>query len=153
MSKSSWRVNTALATSLGVGFFPFAPGTVGTAFAVALALALPPLLFTWPWAIPFLAVLFLLGVPVCGAAERTLGHDSGHIVLDEVVGMFCAMAMLPRVWPVIAAAFALFRLFDILKPFGIRGLQKLPGGWGVMADDLAAGLLANLIIQVVLLFL
>ncbi|MDO8541290.1 MAG: phosphatidylglycerophosphatase A [Opitutaceae bacterium] len=92
-----------------------------------------------------------VAVAVCGEAEVRLGaRDPGEIVLDEVVAMplcFLAWQLLPSAWPnwlIFLAGFALFRLFDITKPFGIRRLQNLPGGWGVVADDLAAALAACL---------
>lgn len=90
-----------------------------------------------------------LAVALCGEAEVRLGaKDPGKVVLDEFVAMplcFIGWWSVVRVWPawtVLAAGFALFRLYDIVKPFGIRRLQSLPGGWGVVADDIAAALAA-----------
>lgn len=97
----------------------------------------------------FTALMAYLAVGICGEAEvRLYEKDPGIVVLDEVVAMplcFLGWQTLARDWPnwaIFVAGFALFRLFDIVKPFGIRRLQKLPGGWGVVVDDLAAALAA-----------
>jgi phosphatidylglycerophosphatase A len=98
-----------------------------------------------------LAVLTLAACLVCGAAERALKtHDDPRIVLDEVVGFWWAAAFLPRTWPVALACFAAFRVFDSLKPPPARQLERLPGGWGVVADDVGAALLANLLVRLLL---
>lgn len=95
-----------------------------------------------------------VGVALCGEAEVRLGkRDPGAVVLDEVVAMplcFLGWQMLPVHWPpwaIFAGGFLLFRVYDIAKPFGIRGLQRLPGGWGVMIDDFAAALAACATLQ------
>lgn len=95
-----------------------------------------------------------LAVGICGEAEVRMGEkDPGEVVLDEVIAMplcFLGWQMLPSAWPnwiIFMAGFALFRLFDIVKPFGIRRLQRLPGGWGVVADDVAAALLACVVLH------
>lgn len=92
--------------------------------------------------------LTLLAGLVCTEAEKALGrHDDPRIVLDEVVGYWWAAAFLPRSWPCALAAFAAFRVFDSLKPPPARQLERLPGGWGVVADDLGAALLAQLAVR------
>ena len=80
-------------------------------------------------------------------AEKDWGHDAGKIVIDEVVGMWITLWLVPKSLMLYAIGFVLFRVFDILKPLGVRQSQKLPGGWGVMVDDLLAGVYANLILQ------
>lgn len=81
---------------------------------------------------------------VCGRAETELGrHDDPRIVLDEVVGFWWAAAFVPRTWPYAVAAFVLFRICDTLKPWPARELERLPGGWGIVADDVGAGLVAS----------
>lgn len=121
-----------------------APGTIGSAagllfFTVALAYAAPFFL------VLVSVLLAWAAVGICGEAERRLGQrDPGSIVLDEFVAMpLCYVGwqwLVPTVpaWAVFVAGFGLFRLFDIVKPFGIARLQRLPGGWGVVADDIAA---------------
>jgi phosphatidylglycerophosphatase A len=136
-----------LATFFGVGRLPFAPGTW------ASAAALPIFWFLVPHPILHGAALVLvaaLGVPVCTAAERLAGErDPGSVVLDEVAGMGTALLFLPLEHaPYMALmAFILFRLFDIWKPWPIHRIQDWKGGWGIMADDLLAGVYANLCVQ------
>jgi phosphatidylglycerophosphatase A len=106
--------------------------------------------FSPGWLVWFLNVAgCLLAVALCGEAERRLGtSDPGEVVLDEFVAMpicFLGWDRLPESWPawvVLLAGFGLFRLFDIVKPLGISQLQRLPGGWGVVADDIAAALVS-----------
>jgi phosphatidylglycerophosphatase A len=128
-----------LAFGFGSGLSPVAPGTAGTLAAVPFALllkALPAVAF-WPlW-----AALALVGIWLCGATARRLGvHDHGGIVWDEMVGYWLAVALVPMHWAWLLAGFVLFRVFDIVKPWPIRALdRRLAGGFGVMADDVAAG--------------
>jgi phosphatidylglycerophosphatase A len=128
-----------VALGFGAGLAPRAPGTVGTLVGfplhASLALWLSP-----PMETLALAALFYLGIVVCGKTGEALGaHDHGAIVWDEVVAFTLVLVWAPRglVW--IAAAFVLFRLFDILKPWPIRVIDTgVKGGLGVMLDDLAA---------------
>lgn len=126
-----------------------APGTWGSAAGLLYAL----LFFrtaSWEITLAWSVLASLLAVVFCGEAGRRLGRtDPGEIVLDEFVvlplvflGARWAWAGLAPEWAVLLAGFALFRLFDILKPFGIARLQNWPGGWGVVADDFAAALAA-----------
>jgi phosphatidylglycerophosphatase A len=93
------------------------------------------------------AVLLLAGVRAAGLAERAYGEDGGEIVVDEAVGMGIALFLAPHRPEVYLAAFLLFRLFDIVKPWPIRRLEDLPGGWGIMADDALAGLYALVLLH------
>lgn len=138
------------ATAGFVGLSPVAPGTLGTLVAIPLAFALAQggsnfyLLAT--------LVLIVFSIWISELHERMLGtHDSKQIVIDEVVGYLVTFAWLPMNWMSLAAAFVLFRIFDILKPWPISVLDaRVKGGLGVVVDDLAAGLVANLILQFVL---
>jgi len=142
-----------LACGLGAGLTPRAPGTAGTVVAIPFALLLWNLAPPWPWLV--LGALFLLGVHVCGAASRGLGvHDHPAIVLDEMVGYWLSVACVPLTWPWLLAAFVLFRLFDIFKPWPIRALdRKVSGGFGIMLDDVFAALYAMALLALARLFL
>ena len=138
----------ALASGLGAGHCPRAPGTAGTLLAIPLAWALASL--------PALSQLLLLALAlpaaarVCGrAAEADGGDDPGWIVLDEIVGFCFASALLAPTVVSMALAFVLFRLFDILKPPPIRWIERhFPGGWGILLDDVAAGVCARATLEV-----
>jgi phosphatidylglycerophosphatase A len=140
----------AVATGLGSGFFPIAPATFASALVVAAVY------FLWPAAPVGEGVLILLLTPLAvwsaGAAERTLGHDAHPIVVDEVIGQLIALWAVPRTLVWLAAAFLLFRLFDIWKPLGAYQAQRLPGGWGIVADDVLAGVYARLVLQAAILW-
>ncbi len=142
-----WRRPAAfLALGLGAGFSPYAPGTAGTAVGVPVYLVLAPLA-SGPRAAA-VALLFVLGIGLCARAERILGvHDHPAIVWDEIVGFLVAMLPAPGGWLWIGAGFVLFRLFDILKPWPIRWLDRnVSGGLGIMLDDLAAGICAGAVL-------
>lgn len=133
-------VGRAIATLGPVGYTPFAPATAASALVTLAGWFVPA-----PGAIVALALLALatgLAVGVAGEAEKTLGHDAPPIVIDEVIGQSVALFFTPRDPFAFLAAFVLFRIFDVWKPLGVNRLQSLPGGWGVVADDVAAGLLA-----------
>ena len=134
------------ATGAGSGYAPIAPGTVGS--GVGLILFWP--LQTLPAAGYLIALggVTALGIWAAGRAELIFGKkDDGRITIDEVAGMLTSLAFLPARVDVVVTGFLLFRLFDIWKPPPIHGSQALSGGLGVMADDLLAGLYANLIGQ------
>lgn len=136
---------------LGVaGLAPKAPGTWGTAVGCLLA----PFLFfplSLPWRIGVLAAIVVTGALAASRAESILGEkDPGQVVIDELAGVW--LVFLPYATPsfwLIAAAFIFFRIFDIFKPWPIKASENwLPGGWGVMVDDLIAGLWALLWVQI-----
>jgi len=137
-----------LAYGFGSGLSPWAPGTMGTLAAIPLYLLLRPLALGWY--LLLLAALTLVGIWACGkTADEMHAHDPSAIVWDEVVGFLLAMTAAPPGWPWLLAGFALFRFFDILKPWPIRELdQRVRGGLGVILDDLLAGALTWAVIQV-----
>lgn len=115
----------------------------------AIGLALLPLVPTAEWA---QAAVLVLGTAaaclLCGRAQRHFGgHDDPRIILDETVGFWAAAAFLPRGPWTLAAAFALFRVFDALKPPPCGALERLPGGFGIVMDDIGAGILTNLVLR------
>ncbi len=133
-----------LATLSFVGFIPVAPGTMGTFVAALVVYFVRPA--PAPLAV-FTGFIIFLGTYSAGVAEERLGRDSKHIIIDEFAGYLLSVLFIPHSAGYLAAAFVLFRALDILKPPPIRRLERLPGGIGVMADDLAAGVAANLIIR------
>ena len=138
------RLAEAFASVGGLGRAPVAPGTVGSAAGLVAAWLLTPHLMTQ---LVVIVVLSVLGVWAAGAvASAHRDEDPSLVVIDEVVGMLVACVLLPRTPLRFVAAFLLFRLFDIGKWFPMKQLERLPGGWGIVADDLAAGLLARLLL-------
>lgn len=109
---------------------------------------LPQIYDSTYWLI-FLIALFFIGVYSSTKAEETMGHDNGHIVIDEVCGYWFALYLFPPTLYYIVFGFLLFRLFDIAKPYPINKLQNLPKGWGVMVDDLLAGVYAAVVLYVI----
>lgn len=144
------RVVMFLATGFYLGKIPVAPGTFGS---------LPGLLLCWALsgisasaAVVVGLVLIALAVWVSHEAEKLLGSkDPGSIVIDEIAGMFVTMFGLAFSWKTAVAGFIVFRILDITKPFPVRQLErKLPGGVGVVADDVVAGLMGNIILRIVI---
>jgi phosphatidylglycerophosphatase A len=142
-----------LALGFGSGLVPRAPGTAGTVAAIPLYLVLQSL--TWQVYLPLVAVLFLVGIPICAHAARRLGvHDHPGIVWDEIVGYLVTMAFAPPGWMWIFAGFVLFRFFDVLKPWPIRWFdRRVGGGFGIMMDDLLAGIAAAAVLQILVIYL
>ncbi len=139
-----------VATLFGAGRSPIVPGTVGTLAALPLAIAAQRLLPAW-WFLAAAAGLALLGVWASGVTARHLArHDPGPVVIDEAAGIFVTLLFQPPGTHTLlfySAGFLLFRLMDIIKPPPARGAERLPGGWGIVMDDLIAGVYANLALR------
>jgi phosphatidylglycerophosphatase A len=144
------RFSTIIASVLGIGYFPVASGTVMSIVATVLAM----MLAQHGGGLTLVAaslIAFVIGIWACGAHVRATGRDDpSECVIDELAGQWlaCAGICFTPIFPSVAAfalAFLLFRLFDILKPWPISAAEKLPGGMGVMADDMLAGLAAGII--------
>ncbi len=137
-----------IATFFGIGYFPLAPGTAATAVGIAMVFALQG--HSWAYAV-VVVVLFAVGIPVCSRVEKILKQkDPGIVVLDEVIGVLVALAGLPMTWPVAISVFFLFRAFDMFKIYPINRLEARPGGWGVILDDVMAGIYTNIIMRIAL---
>jgi phosphatidylglycerophosphatase A len=136
------------ATFFFVGYLPKAPGTWASAVTAAI------LYYFWPaqWYYQVLLILavYIFGIWMAGQAERYLGHDARQIVIDEVAGQMLALFMVPQKIVAYILGFLLFRLFDIVKPPPARQWESLRGGRGVMADDMAAGAYAAIILNFLL---
>jgi phosphatidylglycerophosphatase A len=141
-----------LATGVYTGYSPVAPGTAGSVVGIIIGYFFcAPMWQNEPMI--FAAIFAAAYVPACliaGRAEQIFNqHDSSKIVLDEVMGMIATMFLNPLTWPSLLGGFLLFRLFDIIKPFPASLIdRKMPGGPGVMLDDLFAGIYANIVLRV-----
>ena len=128
------------------GKFPVAPGTAGTLVGALIQYGIrntSPLIY-----ISITVLVCLVGTWAAGRAEIILGRkDSPSIVIDEIAGFLIAMFMVKAGWGYLAAGFALFRLFDITKPWPLHSLQAVKGGLGVMIDDIGAGIYTNITLQ------
>ena len=142
------RPETWLATGLGAGLSPWAPGTVGSLVGVLLFLALAGL--PLPAYAGVVLALAVAGVFLCARAGRALGvTDHPAIVWDEIVGVLITLTATPPSWPGLVLGFALFRLFDIAKPWPVAAIERrVQGGLGVMLDDVAAALYALATLQI-----
>ena len=139
-----------LSTLFGIGYMEKGAGTVA-ALITALLLYLGLSRGVSFWVLPVVSLLtFFVGVWASGLVEPIWGHDSNKVVIDEVLGMCVALLLVPVTLQTVAFALLLFRIFDIAKPLFIRRAEALPGGWGVMTDDLLAGIYANVVLHVLL---
>lgn len=143
-----------IATSFGAGFSPVAPGTVGALVAILVwyILSLCMAYSTLQWTLAGLIVVFtIIGVWSATVSERYWGEDPSKVVIDETVGEWIALLAVPagQHWAYIVAAFVLFRFFDIFKPLGVRSMENLKGGYGIMADDILSGVYAAVVMLLV----
>ncbi len=140
-----------LVASFGyAGYFPFAPGTVGSAAAL-IVYALVRSTSSWRLEAVVLVAVALVGTWSASLAERHFGRtDPGQIVIDEVLGMLMTLAFIPLTWTGVIVGFFLFRALDIVKPFPANAAESLHGGLGVMADDAVSGVYGNIGMRVLL---
>ena len=154
MVSESMKFFTAkiLSTCFGLGFFPAAPGTV-TSMAAVLCYFFIPLLHN-PLLLLFLVLISSgIGIWAGGVMEEHYGNDPSIVTIDELAGQWLALVALPEGVVPLVLSLVFFRFFDIAKPGPVDALQRLPGGWGIMLDDLLAGLFANFFVRVLLLLL
>lgn len=146
MRKTLWA--WAVATFFGAGYLKPGPGTYGSVAAVLLWAAYAGLAHPTHAALLIALIVgilltLVLGIPAATIVERECGHtDPGFVVIDEVTGQWVALLFSPADWRHGVIALVLFRLFDITKPYPVRRFERLPGGWGIVFDDVAAGLYA-----------
>lgn len=154
------RLNTLtafIATGAMSGYAPIAPGSAGSLVCAVIAWFILPEVTFRSGALPVgvmllsLVAFWALAVWSAGAADRVYGKDASRIVIDEFAGFLISVALLPKTAFVYVAAFLLFRVLDVLKPFPARRLEAVPGGLGVVMDDVVAGLYANVLIRIMLL--
>ena len=133
-------------TFFGVGFVPVVPAT-WTSLVVALLFLVVPLT-ELRFQLSFLAFTLILGVPACGFLEEEFGEDPKQATMDEAAGMAVSLLAVPLNPLNVLVAFVFFRVFDVVKPPPARAAESLPGGWGIMADDVLAGIYARLAMAV-----
>ena len=138
-----------LSTCFGIGFFPLAPGTVTSVVAV-IAYVYIPALHSTPLLLSLVIIALVLGIWSGRIMEDEYGNDPSIVTIDELAGQWLALAALPAGWLPVLLSLFFFRLFDIAKPGPVDAAQRLPGGWGIMVDDLLAGFFANLSVRGVL---
>lgn len=136
-----------IATGGYTGRIPFAPGTAGSLVGIPIIYLLSK--FSWPVALTVSVLFILVAVWVAGEAERQLASkDPGCVVIDEIAGMVVTMLGLPLSFGMVTAGFLFFRIFDIVKPPPVRQLdRRMSGGWGIVLDDVAAGIMANIVLR------
>lgn len=142
------NLSKVIATVFGVGYIKKGGGTAAAVVYCLLWFFIPGF-STW---LQLLLLFFViaLGVWTSSVLEKIWGKDSGKIVIDEVAGMMIALLFVPVAIEYIISALVLFRFFDIVKPLGIKKMEKLPKGWGVMSDDILSGIYALIILQTVI---
>ena len=153
-----------ISTTLGAGYWPWGPGTAGA--VAGLAVWMPLTLIASPPAVAgitaaLIVIFTALGVWSATVVERYWGEDPSRVVMDETVGQWITMLPLAvyatgpgalacgRLWIAAAISLALFRFFDIVKPLGVRRMEALPSGWGVMADDILAGIYGGILMLII----
>ncbi len=151
------KIINALATGFFISYLPAllipfkkntGAGFLGTALSVPFVLLFPHNCILY---LAVLAVFWIFCIWICQKAKlggTFKGHDNPKIVIDEAAGYFTAMIFLPRTWGYLLAAFVLFRTFDTLKPWPVKYFDRMPNAFGVVFDDVSAGLLANLVLQI-----
>jgi phosphatidylglycerophosphatase A len=141
------RAVVFLATGLSVGNIPFAPGTLGTLLGIPMCFGLAELGLGGSMA--GIAAFVFLAVWISGRAEHLIGkRDAPAIVIDEVAGMMVTLAGLPLTPLNLAVGFAAFRALDVIKPFPARRIDRnMPGGWGIVLDDVVVGIYGNLLLR------
>ena len=144
------RLAVFLATVAYCGYFPVAPGTVGSAAGLIVYL-----LVWWTQSrvleAALIAVTFAVGTWAATHAERYFGGiDPGPVVIDEVLGQLVALAFIPVGWRAALAGFVLFRIYDVIKPYPANRLETFHGGLGIMSDDAAAGVYANISLRLLM---
>lgn len=143
------RLAVFVATFAYAGLFPFAPGTIGSIVGLLVYAAITRAGGGVATEVVVIIVLFAAGVWAGTSAERHFGLvDPGPVIIDEVVGMLITLLLVPVSVAGALMGFALFRAFDILKPFPAARLERVPGGWGVMSDDVMAAVYANMALRV-----
>jgi len=138
-------LDKAISTGLGSGFSPIAPGTAGSLIGAAVYLI--PGFEKYYVIVPAIILFFFWGSRAAGKMERAYGHDPSRVVIDEIVGMWISLLLLPRTLVVTALSFVVFRVLDIVKPFPANYFDRKSGGTSIMLDDVVCGIYTNVLMQ------
>jgi phosphatidylglycerophosphatase A len=148
-SKNIPFIHKFFATGFYSGFSPIVPGTAGSLVGLLIYL-IPGVENTYTLG-ALSIIFFFIGVYTSSSLEKQLGEDPSIVVIDEIVGMWISLFFLPKIPVIYIGAFVLFRIFDIIKPSPARQVERYKNGWGIMLDDVFAGIYANIVIQIILL--
>lgn len=146
------KLHKLIATVFGIGYVEKGGGTIAAAVCCIIWLLIPAGDFTNSWQVLLTITISVLGVWSGNVVEAMWGKDSNKIVIDEFAGMMITLLFIPVQFKFVLAGLVLFRFFDIAKPLFIKKMELLPEGWGVMADDILAGLYANILLQIIVFF-
>lgn len=142
----------AIATGFGIGYIRKGAGSVAALICCGAWYLVQNSGMSIVYTLAFILVLFFVGVWSSSVVEKEWEKDSNRVVIDELLGMCVSLFLLPLAWKYVVLSFILFRFFDIVKPLYIKKAEVLPSGWGVMTDDLLAGICTNLLLQIALKF-
>lgn len=146
------KLHKLIATFLGIGYVGKGGGTIAAAVLCIIWMILPAGGLTDHWQIFITAIVCIFGVWSGNVVDAIWGKDSSKVVIDEVAGMLITLLFIPVTWKYVLTGLLLFRFFDIAKPLFIRKMEKFPKGWGVMADDVVAGIYAHIILQIIVVY-
>jgi phosphatidylglycerophosphatase A len=142
-----------IAPFFGIGYLPFAPGTIAS-FVMILLYKYYLYTLNWPVYLGILVCIFVSGALASSIYAETMNkEDPRSVVIDEVLGQLIVLFRMPPTWPLLIASFVLFRILDILKPYLIKQSENFPRGWGIMMDDVVSGVCAGIIINLYLLLI
>lgn len=143
------KLHKLVATFFGIGYIKKGGGTIAAIVLCNIWLLIPAGTFTNYWQISLTILVCAAGVWSANAVDAIWGEDSSKVVVDEVAGMMITLLFLPITLKYVLTGLVLFRFFDIAKPLFIRKMELLPKGWGVMADDVLAGLYAHILLKII----
>ncbi len=143
------KLHKLIATMLGIGYVGKGGGTIAAVVCCIIWILIPAGYFTNYWQVLLTITILILGIWSGNAVDAIWGKDSSKVVIDEVAGMMVTLLFIPVHLKFVLAGLLLFRFFDIVKPLFIKKMELLPKGWGVMADDLLAGLYAHILLKII----
>jgi len=146
LSRTRFFLEALVGSGLFTGYSPVAPATVTSLFVLLPAFFMARL-WPWPWYAAVTVAVFFVGVPIATDLEKVWGRDPHRVTIDEIVGTLITFFLNPVSFWGLGAGFLLWRFFDIVKLPFIDRSQRLPGGWGIMVDDVLAGVCANLVLR------